>query len=124
MGRQALIGLSAVTDVLFPPVGHPQAAAAASLSLLLLTPVPPVMVAGNTSQSHFVPAPLPGDSRSFAAVTHKGQALPPQSVLLIKIPLLFFSSSFLPLISPKSLSDRRFSAAKTDRVWQEAAGSR
>lgn len=37
MGCLALIVLSAVTDVLFPPVGHPQAAAAASSCLVPLT---------------------------------------------------------------------------------------
>lgn len=55
MGRRRLIGLSAVTDVPSPPVGHPEAAAAASVGLPPRF-LPPFMVVLNASRHCGAPA--------------------------------------------------------------------
>lgn len=132
MGRRPLIGLSAVTDVLLHPVGHPQAAAAASVCLfryLPTFPCPTVVVAQRAS---------PTSSTLPVSHSHiRNIALGRRWALIYNCHIRTTGKrcnckafanqkpiNVLPLISPKSLSDWRFSVAKTDRVWQEAAGSR
>lgn len=101
MGCRRLIGLSAVTDVPSPPVGHPEAAAAASVGLPPCF-LPPFVVVPNASRhrgappSHTLPhirRCLPQAAQIFP--TGRGR-YNTEKAMLISIQLLFFFRWIIP----------------------------